>query len=62
MRGFNNWVKSVLIRTYLPPSATVLDLCCGKGGDLNKWKEGNIHYLIGAGEGIHSINYFNEES
>ena len=53
MRGFNNWVKSVLIRTYLPPSATVLDLCCGKGGDLNKWKEGNIHYLVGAGEAIH---------
>ncbi|KAL5466690.1 hypothetical protein EMCRGX_G030835 [Ephydatia muelleri] len=46
MRNFNNWVKSILIRTYLPKRATVLDLCCGKGGDLLKWKEGNIEYLV----------------
>jgi len=50
MRNFNNWVKSVLIRSYLPPSATVLDLCCGKGGDLLKWKEGDIEYLVCAGK------------
>ena len=49
MRNFNNWVKSVLIRSYLPPDATVLDLCCGKGGDLLKWKEGHIKYLVCAG-------------
>ena len=51
MRNFNNWVKSVLIRTYLDKiqKAHVLDLCCGKGGDLLKWKEGGISYLVGAG-------------
>jgi mRNA (guanine-N7-)-methyltransferase len=49
MRNFNNWVKSILIRSYLPDGATVLDLCCGKGGDMLKWKEGGIHYLICAG-------------
>jgi mRNA (guanine-N7-)-methyltransferase len=46
MRNFNNWVKSVLLRTYIQPQITVLDLCCGKGGDLLKWKEGCIGYLI----------------
>ena len=46
LRSFNNWVKSILIRSYLPSSATVLDLCCGKGGDLLKWKEGGIEYLV----------------
>ena len=46
LRSFNNWVKSILIRSFLPPSATVLDLCCGKGGDLLKWKEGGIEYLV----------------
>jgi len=29
---------------------TVLDLCSGKGGDLLKWKKGDIDYLICAGE------------
>ena len=50
MRNFNNWVKSVLIRGYVQRGAIVLDLCCGKGGDLLKWKEGRIGYLICAGE------------
>ena len=52
MRNFNNWVKSVLIRIHLDKvgrDAIVLDLCCGKGGDLLKWKEGGIAYLVGAG-------------
>ena len=52
MRNFNNWVKSILLRSYIPPKATALDLCCGKGGDLNKWKEGGIEYLVCAGEYI----------
>ena len=29
---------------------TVLDLCGGKGGDLLKWKKGNIHSLVLAGK------------
>lgn len=24
----------------------VLDMCCGKGGDLFKWRKGNISHLI----------------
>ena len=59
MRNFNNWVKSILIRSHLrdlPPNATVLDLCCGKGGDLLKWKEGGIEYLVAAGTNTSPIN------
>ena len=56
MRNFNNWVKSVLIRTYIQPHITVMDLCCGKGGDLLKWKEGGIGYIVCAGRGTTSLS------
>ncbi|KAH0549375.1 mRNA cap guanine-N7 methyltransferase [Cotesia glomerata] len=55
MRNFNNWIKSMLINEYLVkikdslPHGTpikVLDMCCGKGGDLYKWKQGAITHLI----------------
>ncbi|KAF4554411.1 mRNA cap guanine-N7 methyltransferase-like protein [Elsinoe fawcettii] len=42
LRSFNNWVKSALIQKFsLPeiptPELLVLDIGCGKGGDLQKW-------------------------
>lgn len=53
MRNFNNWIKSVLINEFLNEIKTdnrmnisVLDLACGKGGDLLKWKMGRIRHLI----------------
>lgn len=55
MRNFHNWIKSMLINEYLTKikegkkhnsSIRVLDMCCGKGGDLLKWRKGNISYLI----------------
>lgn len=44
LRKFNNWVKSTLIHRFSPPDSDqappirVLDLGCGKGGDLGKWQ------------------------
>lgn len=55
MRNFHNWIKSMLINEYLTKikdgkkhnaPVLVLDMCCGKGGDLLKWKKGNISHLI----------------
>ncbi|XP_055383143.1 mRNA cap guanine-N7 methyltransferase [Condylostylus longicornis] len=55
MRNFNNWIKSMLIEEYLKKIKStqklgeplrVLDMCCGKGGDLFKWEKGGITHLI----------------
>eukprot|EP00668_Euglena_longa_P001312 GGOE01001553.1.p1 GENE.GGOE01001553.1~~GGOE01001553.1.p1 ORF type:complete len:1025 (-),score=336.25 GGOE01001553.1:52-3126(-) len=48
LRRFNNWVKSVLISETVVGGLDVLDLCCGRGGDLPKWKKANIRSLVGA--------------
>ena len=58
LRNFNNWIKSVCLAETLRTirdhkgshhRLSVLDLCCGKGGDLLKWKKGNISKLVCAG-------------
>lgn len=55
LRNFNNWIKSVLIGETIQSlrrqsrdrtDLTVLDMCCGKGGDLLKWKKGQISKLV----------------
>lgn len=42
LRDMNNWVKSTLIQKFSYPDIplqqmAVLDMACGKGGDLGKW-------------------------
>jgi mRNA (guanine-N7-)-methyltransferase len=40
-------IKSVLIQLYARPDDAVLDLACGKGGDLIKWDKARIGYYVG---------------
>ncbi|XP_065175208.1 mRNA cap guanine-N7 methyltransferase-like [Sycon ciliatum] len=54
LRSMNNWIKSVQIKKgvhQLPHGGgrhlRVLDLCCGKGGDLLKWRQSNVQHLAG---------------
>ncbi|GFZ42672.1 mRNA (guanine-N(7)-)-methyltransferase [Saitozyma sp. JCM 24511] len=52
LKKFNNWIKSVLIGkfSYRPPGgsgARVLDIGCGKGGDLQKWRQARIQLYVG---------------
>lgn len=55
MRNFNNWIKTQLINEFMNKAKEarkhgeplrVLDMCCGKGGDLLKWQKANISHLI----------------
>lgn len=56
LKNFNNWIKSVLISKYgrrdqsSGPRVKVLDLGCGKGGDLQKWARAGTDEYIGIGQ------------
>jgi mRNA (guanine-N7-)-methyltransferase len=49
MRRFHNWIKRVLLDSYSVPNGSggLLDLCCGKGGDIYKWGDNCIRYVEG---------------
>lgn len=61
LKNFNNWVKSVLITQFAHPvllksnhaqgrsRGKVLDMGCGKGGDITKWSKAKIRELLGVG-------------
>ncbi|GAA5891535.1 hypothetical protein JCM5296_004246 [Sporobolomyces johnsonii] len=53
LKSFNNWIKSVLIAKHgrregdTGPKVKVLDLGCGKGGDLQKWMKAGTDEYVG---------------
>ena len=60
LKQFNNWVKSVLINDYAKSGYSVLDLCCGKGGDLKKFQHAKIAHLVGVDFSARSIQDMKE--
>lgn len=59
MRAFNNWIKSNMILTYCRNKHTVLDIGCGRGGDLIKFIHAGINEYVGIdidNNGLYVIN------
>ncbi len=51
LRSFNNWIKCSIINKYtyiLGRDLSVLDICCGRGGDLEKFFRAKVKMYIGA--------------
>ena len=64
LKRFNNFIKSVLINEYTKGrfDLSVLDLCCGKGGDLHhKWRLARIAHYVGADLSRESIKTAKEK-
>ena len=62
LRNLNNWIKSVLFQKHLFPGdtrgglgAAVLDLACGKGGDMLKFRASNIAVYVGVDIAANSV-------
>ena len=47
IRKYNNLVKSILLSHFVPENPVVLDLACGHGQDLNKYRAKNPKLFIG---------------
>ena len=45
--AFSNWCKSTLISSYCPEGGSALDLACGAGGDLFKFKRRDLRAYVG---------------
>lgn len=47
MRAFNNWIKNNMILTYCLNKSSILDIGCGRGGDLIKFINANVGEYVG---------------
>lgn len=56
LRAENNWVKSILIQEYAKRNDIVLDLACGKGGDLLKWIRRGVKKYVGVDIAAQSLH------
>jgi ubiquinone/menaquinone biosynthesis C-methylase UbiE len=62
MRRFHNWIKRIMLYEAIqsdPGNKTrkLLDLACGKGGDIHKWVDNNIRYVHGYDINSESIGH-----
>ena len=55
IRNFNNFIKSVVLQNYVRKGDWVLDLGCGKGGDLKKFNSINIESYMGVDFALNSL-------
>jgi SAM-dependent methyltransferase len=63
LREFHNWIKSIIIYTYCGQikmngkdiRTSVLDLGCGRGGDILKWYHAKVGEYVGVDISYHDL-------
>lgn len=61
LRSFNNFLKSVLIGGARIAGDSLLDLSCGRGGDMYKWKASKYNRIVGLDYSKNGIENLNPE-
>jgi 2-polyprenyl-3-methyl-5-hydroxy-6-metoxy-1,4-benzoquinol methylase len=47
LKRFHNKIKRLLIQRFALDCDSLLDIACGRGGDLLKWVDADIKYVRG---------------
>jgi SAM-dependent methyltransferase len=47
LRGFNNYMKALLIGGARKSGSSLIDFSCGRGGDIQKWFSSNYERVVG---------------
>jgi SAM-dependent methyltransferase len=47
LKRFHNQIKEAMIRAFAPPGSSLCDVCCGRGGDLQKWARAGLARVRG---------------
>ena len=55
LRCLNNWVKSAALQRRVREGDRVMDLACGKGGDLKKYARARIASYVGVDIALESV-------
>lgn len=55
LKVLHNRVKLKLIESVGPVTSSLLDIACGRGGDLHKWKENRIRTVVGIDLNVENV-------
>ncbi len=55
LRDFHNAAKRELLRVHAAGAASLLDLACGRGGDVHKWRALGIRHALGLDASAESV-------
>ena len=55
MNKFHNWIKDTLYKLFSQKYSSLLEIACGKGGDLNKWYNTSFKLIVGLDNNVDNI-------